>query len=72
LNEIVAIGNKIRSPLDQKFVTDSLPEFQFLGFIPYDTGIIDSEISGSGPVQYKQEIIDRVNDIYKKLIRKED
>ena len=72
LNEIVAIGNKIRSPLDQRFVKDSLPEFQFLGFIPYDTGIIDSEISGSGPVQYKQEINDRVNDIYKKLIRKED
>ena len=33
---------------------NSLPGFNFLGFIPYDTAIIDAEISNSHPLEASQ------------------
>jgi CO dehydrogenase maturation factor len=68
LTNIVVVGNKIRSSSDQNFVVDNLPGFDFLGFIPYDTAIIDADISSSGSVQYSQEVINRIHDIYKRLM----
>ena len=45
VSQIVAVGNKIRNQADRNFLTSNLPGFEFLGFIPYDTAIIDAEIS---------------------------
>jgi CO dehydrogenase maturation factor len=46
LNRIVMVGNKIRGESDRRFLTESLSDFRFLGFIPYDEGIIDADLRG--------------------------
>jgi CO dehydrogenase maturation factor len=43
---VVLVGNKVRSDKDRQFLTESLMEYRFLGFIPYDEGIIDADLHG--------------------------
>jgi CO dehydrogenase maturation factor len=68
LNQIVAVGNKIRNPADRNFLISSLPGFEFLGFIPYDTAIIDAEISNALTLEASQSVIEEVKKIYTKLL----
>ena len=35
LNQIAVVGNKVDCPADESFIRSSLPEFEFLGIIPY-------------------------------------
>jgi CO dehydrogenase maturation factor len=46
LKQILAIGNKIRSEKDLRFLVESLPGWEFAGFLPYDDTLRDAEMSG--------------------------
>ena len=67
VTRINVVGNKIRTPEDHKFIVTSLPQFEFLGFIPYDTGIIDADISDT-PATSSQPVIEEIRSIYQKLV----
>ena len=67
LDRIVAVGNKVRSPSDRSFLTASLPEFEFLGFIPYDPAIIDADIASDPSINSSLPVIDEIRVIYSKL-----
>ena len=69
LSQIAAVGNKVRGPADQKFIVTNLTEFEFLGFIPYDTAIIDAEISNVQSLEVSQPVTDEVKNIYTKLLQ---
>ncbi len=49
LTKIVLVGNKVRSEQDRQFLLDSLPEFEFLGFMPFDEKVIESDLQGKPP-----------------------
>jgi CO dehydrogenase maturation factor len=68
VTQILAVGNKIRKPSDKEYLIKSLPEFDFIGFIPYDAAIIDAEISNAEPLLASQQVLREVHDIYLKLI----
>lgn len=68
LTQIAAVGNKIRGSSDKEFITSSLAGFEFLGFIPYDTAIVDADISGILPVDSSRQIIEEVRNIYQNLV----
>jgi CO dehydrogenase maturation factor len=68
LTRIAIVGNKIRNPADREFILTNLPGFTILGFIPYDTAIIDAEISHQLSINASQPIMGAVRDIYQKLI----
>jgi CO dehydrogenase maturation factor len=67
ITNIAAAGNKVRNDLDKEFMINSLPDFTFLGFIPYDPAIIDAEISNSRTLEVSKPVIKSVLDIYSKL-----
>ncbi|MEI6148128.1 MAG: AAA family ATPase [bacterium] len=46
LKQILAIGNKIRSEKDSRFLVESLSGWEFAGFLPYDDTLRDAEMSG--------------------------
>ncbi|MCX6998200.1 MAG: AAA family ATPase [Kiritimatiellaeota bacterium] len=46
LRQILAIGNKIRSEKDRRFLAEALPGWKFAGFLPYDDSLRDAEMSG--------------------------
>lgn len=47
LNKVALVGNKVRGERDRRFLTESLPDYRFLGFIPYDEMIIEADLRGS-------------------------
>jgi len=49
VERVVLVGNKIRSDQDKQFLLDSLPEFEFLGFLPFDEKVIESDLQGKPP-----------------------
>ncbi len=69
LSQIVVVGNKIRNSADKNFIINSLPGFDFLGFIPYDTAIIDAEISNTQTLEASQPVVEEVSGIYNRLLQ---
>jgi CO dehydrogenase maturation factor len=49
LKNIAVIGNKIRGKNDEDFLRKNLPEFEFLGFLPYDDALIEADLKGISP-----------------------
>jgi len=49
LKQIAIVGNKIRGPKDEAFLRKHLPDFEFLGFMPYDETLIEADLSGASP-----------------------
>jgi CO dehydrogenase maturation factor len=49
LSNIALVGNKIRGERDRDFLQKRLPEFRFLGFIPFDDQIIEADLQGAFP-----------------------
>ncbi len=49
VTSIVVVGNKIRGQKDEDFLRKHLPDFDFLGFIPYDGDLIEADLEGISP-----------------------
>jgi len=69
LQNIAIVGNKIRSQSDREFLTSSLPDFEFLGFIPYDQAIIDADLANLPLLDSSQQINNEVENIYQALLQ---
>ncbi len=67
VTSIAAVGNKVRSEVDRAFLRQNLPDFEFLGFIPYDPAITDAEVSNGQPLEASQSILSEVDKIYLSL-----
>jgi CO dehydrogenase maturation factor len=46
LSRIALVGNKVRGETDKNFLLNHMPEYRFLGFIPYDEQIIEADLRG--------------------------
>jgi len=68
LHNIVAVGNKLRSQADRKFLISSLPDFNFLGFIPYDQALVEADIGNRPLLDSSTQIISEVKNIYQALL----
>ena len=55
LSNFALVGNKIRGDKDREFLKESLPEYRFLGFVPYDDGLIEADLRGIFPEQLQEE-----------------
>ena len=49
LRRISIVGNKVRSEKDIDFLKQHLPDFEFIGAIPYDDALIEADLSGVAP-----------------------
>ena len=48
LTKLYAVGSKIRTATDEDFLRKVLPDWQFAGFIPYDSGIAEVDMGARG------------------------
>jgi CO dehydrogenase maturation factor len=67
LKNIAVVANKIRSEQDREFVISAMPDFEFLGFIPYDQSIIDAGLGNFPLTDSSPEVTRRVHDIAARL-----
>jgi CO dehydrogenase maturation factor len=68
LHNIAAVGSKVRSQSEREFLTSSLPDFEFLGFIPYDQAIVDADLGGRPLFEASPKIVSEVRNIYQALL----
>ena len=68
LHNIVVVGNKIRSQSEKDFLISNLPDFEFLGFIPYDQALVDADLANLPIPDSSQQIMAAVKDIYQVLL----
>jgi len=48
ITKIAVVGNKIRNIQDEEFLRTAMPDFQFLGFIPFSEAVIQADMAGGG------------------------
>jgi CO dehydrogenase maturation factor len=70
LHNIAIVGNKVRSQSDKEFLTSSLPDFEFLGFIPYDQAIVEADLANLPLLDSSPQIVREVRNIYQALLSK--
>jgi CO dehydrogenase maturation factor len=68
LENIAAVGNKVRSPEDKEFLVSSLAGFDFLGFVPHDQAIVDADMVGRSLLDASPKVSGAVRDIYQALV----
>lgn len=49
LTNVAIVGNKIRGESDEAFIKKALPDFEILGFIPYDQTVVDADLANQSP-----------------------
>ena len=67
VQNIGIVGNKIRGESDEAFLKTHLSDFEFLGFMPYDTALIEADLDGVSPYETDAESKAVVADIVTKL-----
>ena len=67
LQNIVVVGNKIRSQADREFLISSLPGFEFFGFIPYEQAIVDADLANRPLIDASPRVTSEVENIFHQL-----
>jgi CO dehydrogenase maturation factor len=68
LQSIAIVGNKVRNQSDREFLTSSLPDFEFLGFIPYDQAVVDADLANLPLLDASPQIVAEVRNIFRVLL----
>jgi CO dehydrogenase maturation factor len=68
LHNIAAVGSKVRNKSERDFLTASLPDFEFLGFLPYEQALVDADMAGRPLFEASPRIVDEVKKIYRALL----
>ncbi|MCP4667458.1 MAG: carbon monoxide dehydrogenase, partial [Deltaproteobacteria bacterium] len=67
IKKLSFVGNKIRSDKDKEFLSKQMPDFQFLGFIPYGAQIIEADLDGRPPFEKDKATLEQVKGMLKEL-----
>jgi len=67
LKKLSFVGNKIRSEKDEVFLKKQMPDFDFLGFIPYEADIIEADLDGRPPFEKDHKTLASVKEMLRIL-----
>jgi CO dehydrogenase maturation factor len=67
LKNIGLVGNKIRGEADQQFLLQKMPDLPFLGFISYDSRVVEADLAGKPPDAGNPEFLQSVGKIVDQL-----
>jgi CO dehydrogenase maturation factor len=67
LKKLSFVGNKIRSEKDKDFFKEYMPDFDFLGYIPFAGEIIEADLEGKPPFEKDLSGLNSVREMVDKL-----
>jgi CO dehydrogenase maturation factor len=67
LKHLLVVGNKIRNQKDQEFLQTHLPDFDFLGFLPYEDVLIEADLDGQAPFDTHSISRERIREMIDRL-----
>ena len=54
VKQVRVVANKVRGPEDEQFVRERIPEEDLLGFIHYNSDVIDADRQGKSPYDFSE------------------
>ena len=67
LTKVAVVGNKIRGPEDEDFLKNNIPDLPILGFLPYDSKVIEADLTGRPPYEVCPAMLTAAAEIGKQL-----
>ena len=68
LRNLALVANKVRSESEKEFIRSNLPDFELLGFLPYDSAIVEADLANRSLFTASPQITGEVDNIYHKLV----
>jgi CO dehydrogenase maturation factor len=65
--KVSVVCNKVRSEEDRQYLRSKIPEEDLLGFISYDTDVIDADRNGASPYDYSPKALAEIQAIKAKI-----
>lgn len=67
VKQVKVVANKVRSEDDEEFVRSKIPAEDLLGFIHYNSEVIDADRQGQSPYDFSRRLIDEIRSIKDKI-----
>ena len=67
VKQVRVVANKVRNEEDEAFVKSKIPEEDLLGFIHYNTEVMDADRQGKSPYDFSKTVTDEIIKIKKKI-----
>ncbi len=67
LDNIALVGNKIQNDKNREFLIRELPDFEFLGFIPYDDNIVEADLQNLPPFELSHQALEEIEKMVEKI-----
>ena len=68
LKNIGLVGNKVRGEGDLEFLRGKMPDLPFLGFISYDSKVVEADLSGTPPYEGNPAFLQSMGGIVDQLL----
>jgi len=68
LTNLVLVGNKVRNESDREFLIKNLPDFHFMGFIPYDQAVVEADQVNESPIDASPQVRKAMMEIFQDLV----
>ncbi|MGE4353745.1 MAG: AAA family ATPase [Oscillospiraceae bacterium] len=63
IHKVRVVANKVRSAEDEKFIRSRIPQEDLLGFIHYNSDVIDADRRGMSPYDMSPETVEEIRQI---------
>ena len=72
IRQVRVVANKVRGEEDEAFIRDRIPEEDLLGFVHYNSEVIDADRQGQSPYDFSDALIQEVRSIKEKIDHSEN
>lgn len=63
VKQVRVVANKVRDEQDEEFIRSRIPAEDLLGFIHYNSEVIDADRNGSSPYDYSEKAVEEIRKI---------
>lgn len=67
VRKVRVVANKVRNEEDETFIRERIPEEDLLGFIHYNSEVIDADRQGKSPYDVSRSAVEEIKKIKEKL-----
>jgi CO dehydrogenase maturation factor len=72
IDRVYAVGNKVTSEADADFITEQLPGFEILGFLPSDARAMEADRKGVAVFEMVPDLVERARGIADRLASRDE
>ena len=65
--KVGVIANKVRNAEDERFILDNIPGEEFLGFVHYNTEVVDADRNSVSPYDFSRTVTEEIRKITERI-----